>query len=218
MGEDDGNQVEEDENRVVDPDDEEQPAKKKFKPMKRKNLKKKAKQEARTDKKNDKDLEHFKQDIDDDPAFRAQFNLYKDDDVIATLEAGMGSLSLNPTEQSNFGKAMKEGMAKIQGEERPVKQAARKTEAGKNKRDAKDKTRTYGDRLLEASTKQKTVDEDGSDLEPAEEDAPAVRIEELLDNLQIHDDNEDGEGNSGDDWEDDEEEGGAKHEESKKRS
>lgn len=65
----------------------------------------------------------------------------------------MGSLSLNPDGKSAFGKAMKEGVAKIQGEERAVKQAARKTEAGKNKRDAKDKTRTYGDKLLEASTK-----------------------------------------------------------------
>ena len=36
--------------------------------------------------------------------------------------------------------------------------------------------------------------------------------------MQIHDDDEDGEGKSGDDWEDDEEEGDAKHEESKQRS
>jgi len=34
-----------------------------------------------------KDYEHFLQDIEDDPEYRANFNLYKDDDVIGELEA-----------------------------------------------------------------------------------------------------------------------------------
>ena len=118
----------------------EQPGNQKKKKPKR-NLKRKQKKAERTDKKNDKDYERFLQDLEDDPEYRQNVKLYKDDDAIAELEAGMGSLSLNQNEKSEFGKAMKEGVAKIQGEERVVKQAARKTEAGKNKRDATDKAR-----------------------------------------------------------------------------
>jgi len=98
------------------------------------------------------------------------------------LEAGMGALSLEKTEKSAFGKAMKDGVTKIQGEERVVKQGVRKTEAGKNKRDAKDKTRIKGDQLLKASLRKKPEEDDES-YESAEEDAPAVMLEELLDNM-----------------------------------
>jgi len=91
------------------------------------------KKAERLDKKNDKDYELFLQDLEDDPEYRANVNLYKDDEAIAELEAGMGSLSLNQNEKSAFGKAMKDGVTNVQGEERVVKQAVRKTEAGKTK-------------------------------------------------------------------------------------
>lgn len=56
--------------------------------------------------------------------------------------------------------------------------------------------------LLKASLK-RNVDADGESLDSAEEDAPAVMLGELLDNMQIVDDGDaEGADDEDDEWED----------------
>ena len=96
--------------------------------------------------------------------------------------------------ESEFSKAMKTGSTKVQGEERVIKTAARKTAAGKKNQEITEADRIQGDMLLAASLRKRNVfqdDDDDSDWESAEEDAPAVRLEELLDNMKIDDGTED---------------------------
>ena len=57
--------------------------------------------------KNDKDYEYFLRDLEDDPEYRSNVNLYKNDDAIAELEAEMGALTINEGDKSKFAKDLK---------------------------------------------------------------------------------------------------------------
>ena len=83
----------------------------------------------------------------------------------------MGGMSLEPT-----------STIKVGGQTRTVK-AARRT--GQDSKDTKKKVGGKGEMLLKASLKKTDDDED---WESAEEDAPAVRLEELLGNMKLDDD------------------------------
>ena len=135
------------------------------------------------------------EDIEDDQELRANVNLYRDDDVIAALEAQMGQMTLDE-KASNFDKDLKIGVTKVAGEERKVKAAKRKTAEGKNKQQLTEQQRAHFDKIQKANEKQK--DEEDSDWESCEDDAPVIKLEELLDNLKI----DDGEEKKGDDSED----------------
>lgn len=115
------------------------------------------------------------QDLEDDPELRATVNLYKDDDVIAQLEAQIGNLKLEDDQP-------KDG--------RVVKTAVRKTQAGKEKQQESEKEKAKNKAILKASLAKKPDDE-GSEWESAEEDAPAIQLAELLDNMKIEGESDD---------------------------
>ena len=74
---------------------------------------------------------------------------------------------------------------------REIKEIKRKTDKGKqSQKDAEDE-RIKGDKLFQASLK-KNKDEDGDSWESVEEDAPAIKLGELLENMKINDDDESG--------------------------
>lgn len=52
-----------------------------------------------------RDYNDFLQDIEEDPEMRANINLYKDDDVIASLERQLGGLNLTEGNPANTGKS-----------------------------------------------------------------------------------------------------------------
>jgi len=83
---------------------------------------------------------------------------------------------------------MKNGVARVGGKERKVKPAGRKTAIGKAKAYQMEKERVKSDMVYQASLNMKeNIEEGDSDWESAEEDAPAVRLEELLSNMKIED-------------------------------
>ena len=57
-------------------------------------------------------------------------NILQDEDVIAQLEAQMAGLSVTKG-TSKLAQSLKDGSANVQGQERKIKKAARRTEAGK---------------------------------------------------------------------------------------
>ena len=67
-----------------------------------------------------------------------------------------------------------------------IKKAVRKTAIGKAQQYQAEKNR----KLLEANLRKKEDNSDGSDWESCEEDAPVVKLEELLGNMNIGDGNE----------------------------
>jgi hypothetical protein len=87
-------------------------------------------------------------DLEDDPEFRSNVNLYKNDDAIAELEAEMGALTLNEGEKSKFGQDLKQGKTKVMGEMREIKEIKRKTDKGKKGQKAADDERIKGDKLF----------------------------------------------------------------------
>ena len=99
----------------------------------KKKSKKQMKREAKNDKdiKKHKDYELFLQDIEDDPEFRANVNLYRNDDIIGQLEAQIGKMTLDDAKQSNIKSDIEKGVSKVGNEERLVKKAVRKTAIGK---------------------------------------------------------------------------------------
>jgi len=153
----------------------------------KKHMKRAAKEMNKGDVRKNKDYEHFLQDIEDDPEFRANMNLYKDDDVIGQLEAQISNMKLDdkPEEPSKLKKDMEAGKAG----DRVIKAGVRKTAIGKAKEFQMEKERKKAELLLKANLRDK---EEGSasDWESAEEDAPAIKLEELLNNMKITDDNE----------------------------
>lgn len=169
------------ENPFSSDDEPEEESKKPAKKAKKMN-KNKLKKQDKLDHKNDKDYEYFLQDLEDDPELRANVNLYRDDDVIAQLEKQIGSLKLEdePVEQ-------------IDG--RTVKTAPRKTAAGKEKQVESAQERAKNKAILKASiAKNKGDDSEGSGWESVEEDAPAIKLTELLGNMKLDagsDDDED---------------------------
>lgn len=90
------------------------------------------------------------------------------------------------------------GTPKIEGEERQIKLAKRTTSEGQKAAIEAEKQRKKNDQIFKASLKKKDQDDD-SDWESVEEDAPVIQLADLLDNLQI-------EGESGDEEEKEEEE------------
>jgi len=59
---------------------------------------------------------------------RANVNLYKDDDVIAQLEQQISNLNLDETDgKSKLTTDLSKGKTQVEGEERQVKAAKRKT-------------------------------------------------------------------------------------------
>lgn len=85
-------------------------------------------------------------------------------------------------------------------EERKVAKGVRKTHQGKTKHLETEESRLKNQRLQKVNIKQKhEVDEE--DYESPEEDAPAIKIEDLLADLKIHDDKE-AANNEDAEWED----------------
>ena len=129
-------------------------------------------------------------DLEDDPELRANINLYKDDDIMAELESKMQSMGLDEVEPSQLSKDLNKGTAKVAGQEREIKSAVRKTAIGKAKAYQMEKERQKSEALYKASLNMREEVDDDSDWESVEEDAPAIKLEELLGNLQIKDDEE----------------------------
>ena len=114
-------------------------------------------------------------------------NLYRDDDIVAQLEAKISNLNLEEND-SQLKKDLASGSTNVRGEQRNVKAAKRKTDTGKNSATVADKDRAKGDAILKANMKTADdKDDDDSDWESAEEDAPAIRLEELLSNMKLDD-------------------------------
>ena len=178
------NKQENQEMQEEDPEDEAvKPTQEKKKSKKQ--LKRDARQER--DIRKEKDYELFLQDIEDDPEFRASVNLYKNDDIIRQLEAKVNSMSLNDM-PSTLKDDLDKGVSKTTGQEREVKTAVRKTAIGKAIQHQSEKQRQQSQQFIKANMK--TIEEKGdgdSEWESAEEDAPAIKLEELLDNLKIDD-------------------------------
>ena len=156
-----------------DEEEEVEEKKKNTKSKPKRGLKKKNKKEAKQDHKNDKDYEYFLQDLEDDPELRANVNLYKDDDVIAQLEAQIGNLKLDDEPTG-----------------REIKKAVRKTEAGKQMAEETAAERAKNKAILKASLAKRNEDGEGSGWESVEEDAPAIQLTELLGNMKIEGDSD----------------------------
>lgn len=111
-------------------EDEEEQTKKKQKKKSSRSQKRKQREENKRDFKNDKDYELFLQDIEDDKEFRGNMNLYKDEDVIAQLQAQIAGMTLEekPSQLTN---QLKSGSSQVEGEDRKIKAAKRKTKEGK---------------------------------------------------------------------------------------
>ena len=62
-----------------------------------------------------KDYEYFLRDLEDDPELRANVGLYRDDDVMAELEAKIAKMGIDdePSKQSTD---LKKGVANVGGE------------------------------------------------------------------------------------------------------
>ena len=109
----------------------------------------------------------------------------------------MGALTLD--KPSKFSSDLKDGKTVVNNETRPIKSGARKTDKGKESLKAQENTRLKGEALLKANMRD--VDADGESLESAEEDAPAIMLGELLENMKIDGDSEGGD-DEDEDWED----------------
>ena len=129
---------------MVDGEDDPDAEKPEKKAKKKRGDRKKQKKLEKADFKNDKDYQLFLQDIEDDEEFRSKMNLYKDTDVIAQLESQIKNMSLDdkPSE-SEFKKKLGGGELKVDGQEREVKKAKRRTDAGKEKEKDGDKARIH---------------------------------------------------------------------------
>lgn len=75
------------------------------------------------------------------------------------------------------------------GEFRQIKKAARKTLVGKAAQYQSEKQRIKSEAIIKANMKQ-MVEEGEDSWESAEDDAPAIRLEDLLDGMKINDDDE----------------------------
>lgn len=124
-----------------------------------------------------KDYDLFLQDLEEDPEFRQQVNLYRDNDIMKDLEAKIGAMTLDDEKPSKS--------------ERVMKKAKRKTEQGKASAEKAEEVRKKNKLIMKANLKEKkddVNDEDNdydSDWESIEDDAPVVKLEELLANMHI---------------------------------
>mmetsp|Transcript_37578 Transcript_37578/g.57568 ORF Transcript_37578/g.57568 Transcript_37578/m.57568 type:complete len:476 (-) Transcript_37578:174-1601(-) len=113
---------------------------------KSKGQKKKQKKVERKEKTNDKDYQLFLQDIEEDEEFRAGMNLYKDQDVIAELESQINKLSISD-KPSELKQGMEGGKMNVEGEDREVKTAKRRTQTGKDQALISEKDRKKNEAL-----------------------------------------------------------------------
>jgi len=81
------------ENEDEEPADEEKAVDKRKK-LSKKQIKKQRKEESK-DVKTGNDYEYFLRDLEDDPELRANVGLYRDDDVMAELEAKIAKMGIN---------------------------------------------------------------------------------------------------------------------------
>lgn len=88
---------------------------------------------------------------------------------------------------------MDSGVSKIHGETRPVKQAVRKTAVGKAIQYQSEKQRLKLEAIQKANLKTKDDLDNDDSWESAEEDAPVIRLEDLLSNMKIDGDEEEDE-------------------------
>ena len=88
-------------------------------------------------------------------------------------------------EKSKVKEGLNTGVTKIGGEERTIKNAKRKTKEGKEKQELNEKDRMKNEKIMKAALKKKEDDEES--WESVEEDAPVIKLEELLENLKIDD-------------------------------
>ena len=115
-------------------------------------------------------------------------------------------MSLEDT-PSDLKKDLTKGITAKTGETRVVKEGVRKTDAGKSKAGQAEKDRMKSDQIIKANMKQKEDQESEESWESAEEDAPAIRLEELLGNMKIEGSEDEESGNdqsSGSDGEEEE--------------
>ena len=163
-------------------DDEEED--KKVKKVSKKQLKKQQKQEDKIDIKKGKDYEQFLQDIEEDPELRANINLYKNDDIIAQLNEKIGKMSLDESSQ------LKKDLEAGKKGDRQVKAGVRKTAIGKAAAHQTEKQRQQSEAIYKANLKGKDECSSEGDWESVEEDAPVIRLEELLGNMKIGEDSD----------------------------
>ena len=83
---------------------------------------------------------------------------------------------------------MEKGTVNVGGEERTVKSAIRSTAIGKAKAYQMEKERIKSEAIFKASLRMREEEDDNDSWESEEEDAPAIKLEELLGNLKIEDD------------------------------
>ena len=137
----------------------------------------------------------FMQDIEEDPEMRANINLYKDEDVINSLEKQLGGLSLAPTEaigKSPADAAIDAGKAVVGGQARKVVKAKRSTAESQAENRRQEALRKKDADLFKASIAQRKGaapadggDDDSDWEEEVEEDFPHVKLSELLDGLTL---------------------------------
>ena len=94
--------------------------------------------------------------------------------------------------QSPLAEAQKDGSAKVGGETRKVVTANRKTDKGKESKVEAERKRIQ-DKQLFKSTLKKEEGEEEDEWEDLEEDFPHMKLEELLDNLKLGDDDSESE-------------------------
>ena len=114
------------------------------------------------------------------------------------MESQISNLKLDDDPACKLIGDFSQGKPKIEGEERQIKKAKRTTTEGQKAAKEADRIRKKNDQIFKASLKKKGQDDD-SDWESVEEDAPVIQLADLLDNMQI-------EGDSGDEEEKEEEE------------
>ena len=85
-------------------------------------------------------------------------------------------------DKSKLDKDLADGKTKVAGEERNIKKANRKTDKGKSLGKTAEAERRKNDEILKANQKKKTED-DESDWESVEEDAPVIQLTDLLGNM-----------------------------------
>lgn len=155
--------------------------------------KKSAKEQRNFEEREQADYNEFLQDIEEDPEMRANINLYKDEDVIAQLEAQLGGLSLTNEPSTTSGKspndvALEKGQAVVGGQTRKVVKAKRSTEESQLEQKRQQQIRKRDTDIFKATLKKKgevAGDEEDSDWEDVEEDYPGVKLSELLDGLTL---------------------------------
>lgn len=90
--------------------------------------KKSAKEQRNLEDRENKDYNEFLQEIEEDPEMRANINMYKDEDVINSLEQQLSSLTLSAQTKSPNDVALEKGSVQVGNETRKVVKAKRTTD------------------------------------------------------------------------------------------